>query len=230
MSIDELQEVVLDVTPATREAFAPYGHIVATNVSGQIEPGEAALDLMAGRPRLYIMRLEARVSRFDSIARHCRVTQCLASVGGRPWLLAVAPAADLDDLDAAPAADSIVAFERIQNDALNIIEADIQARTEYAFLGDHEIVTEWRSEHYYRVKAITTIDVDRGVDGVLDEILIQTTIDFRFGLLLGIDIDRYKRANDERIVIRLAFEPQGTDIAIDAEDIVVIAAEDGGGE
>jgi ureidoglycolate lyase len=111
MSIHELQEVVLDVTPATREAFAPYGHIVAANVSGQVEPGEAALDLMAGRPRLYIMRLEARARSFASIARHCRVTQCLASVGGRPWLLAVAPAADLDDLDAAPAADSIVAFE-----------------------------------------------------------------------------------------------------------------------
>ena len=46
-------------------------------------PQEAALDLAAGRPRFYVMRLERRGRSFSTIARHCHVTQCLASAGGR---------------------------------------------------------------------------------------------------------------------------------------------------
>ena len=104
-------EKLIGVRRATASSFAPYGHVVAANASGRVEPGEAALDLAGGRPRFYIMRLEARGRRFHSIARHCRVTQCLASVGGHPWLLGVAPPAGLDDPEAAPDPDAIVGFE-----------------------------------------------------------------------------------------------------------------------
>jgi hypothetical protein len=51
-----------------------------------------ALDLSQGRPRFYIMRLEGRGLGFDRMARHDRVTQCLGTTDGRPWLIAVAPA------------------------------------------------------------------------------------------------------------------------------------------
>jgi len=51
------------------------------------------LDLSQGRPRFYIMRLEGRAGlTFEQMARHDRVTQCLGTIDGRPWLIAVAPA------------------------------------------------------------------------------------------------------------------------------------------
>ena len=107
MASRELEEVTLEVSQATSQTFEPFGHIVRANATGRVEPAEAALDLGEGRPRFYIMRLEGRGRCFDTIARHCRVTQCLASVGGRPWLLAVAPPRDLADTAAVPAVASI---------------------------------------------------------------------------------------------------------------------------
>jgi hypothetical protein len=54
--------------------------------------GDVALDLSQGRPRFYIMRLIGRGPSFDRMARHDRVTQCLGTTDGLPWLIAVAPA------------------------------------------------------------------------------------------------------------------------------------------
>jgi ureidoglycolate hydrolase len=53
---------------------------------------------------------------FSRIARHRRVTQCLGSLGGRDWLIGVAPPGDLGD-DARPRLEDIVAF-RIPGDRI----------------------------------------------------------------------------------------------------------------
>jgi len=46
---------------------------------------------------------------FTRIARHRRVTQCLGSLGGKEWLIGVAPPGDLND-DARPRVEDIAAF------------------------------------------------------------------------------------------------------------------------
>jgi ureidoglycolate hydrolase len=53
---------------------------------------------------------------FSRIARHRRVTQCLGSLGGKEWLIAVAPPGDLCD-EARPRIEDIVAF-RVPGDLI----------------------------------------------------------------------------------------------------------------
>jgi ureidoglycolate hydrolase len=74
------------------EGFAPFGTIGVPLGDGAHGAGDAALDLSQGRPRFYIMRLDERGTEFDRLARHDRVTQCLGTTDGLPWLIAVAPA------------------------------------------------------------------------------------------------------------------------------------------
>ena len=87
MSATELE--VVDLTPKT---FSPFGTVGVPLVDGAHGRGDVALDLLQGRPRFYIMRLEGRGLGFDRMARHNRVTQCLGTTDGLPWLIAVAPA------------------------------------------------------------------------------------------------------------------------------------------
>jgi ureidoglycolate hydrolase len=61
------------------------------SADGSHGPDDIALDLAQGKPRFYLMRLEGRGLAFDRFARHDRVTQCLGTVDGFPWLIAVAP-------------------------------------------------------------------------------------------------------------------------------------------
>eukprot|EP00897_Mesotaenium_endlicherianum_P005753 jgi/Mesen1/5205/ME000258S04305 len=75
----------------TAEAFAPFGQIVGPSEDGvEYGPQDAELDLSQGLPRFYIMRLREKPLAFDCITHHASVTQCLGSVGARPWYLAVA--------------------------------------------------------------------------------------------------------------------------------------------
>ena len=87
MSATELE--VVDLTP---EAFSPFGTVGVPLGDGAHGRGDVALDLSQGRPRFCIMRLEGRGLGFDRMARHNRVTQCLGTTDGLPWLIAVAPA------------------------------------------------------------------------------------------------------------------------------------------
>jgi ureidoglycolate hydrolase len=87
MSATELE--VVDLTP---EAFLPFGTVGVPLGDGAHECGDVTLDLSQGRPRFYIMRLEGRGLGFDRMAQHNRVTQCLGTTDGLPWLIAVAPA------------------------------------------------------------------------------------------------------------------------------------------
>jgi ureidoglycolate hydrolase len=76
----------------TPENFRPYGQVIAASVDGKIYDGtDAQLNLMNGIPRFYIMRLEKKGRRFHKITRHSQCTQCLGSLEGKEWLMAVAP-------------------------------------------------------------------------------------------------------------------------------------------
>ena len=116
---------MLDVRELTAEAFAPYGQVIAPLRTGgrgigavhhdpENAPGEAQLVLGNGEPRLWIMHLPHVGLGFTRIARHRKVTQCLGSLGGKEWLIGVAPPGDLAD-EARPRLADIVAF-RISGD------------------------------------------------------------------------------------------------------------------
>jgi ureidoglycolate hydrolase len=87
MSVTELP--VADLTP---EDFARFGTVGMPLGDGAHGKGDITLDLSQGPPRFYIMRLTGRGLGFDRMARHDRVTQCLGTTDGLPWLIAVAPA------------------------------------------------------------------------------------------------------------------------------------------
>jgi len=117
---------MLEMRELTPEAFAPYGQIVAPLRTGgqgaetaydpETSPTEADLVLENGTPRLWIMHLPHVGLGFSRIARHRKVTQCLGSLGGKEWLIGVAPPGDPSD-DARPRVEDIVAF-RIPGDRL----------------------------------------------------------------------------------------------------------------
>ena len=119
-----LSRHMLDVRELTAEAFLPYGEVImplrtggqgtASNHDPEAAVGEAKLVLSNGEPRLWIMHLPHVGLGFSRIARHRRVTQCLGSLGGKEWLIGVAPPGDLSD-EARPRVDDIVAF-RIPGD------------------------------------------------------------------------------------------------------------------
>jgi ureidoglycolate hydrolase len=106
-----LQERALVAEPISAAAFAPYGDFIAQTEDGvPFGAADARLDLSQGTPRFYVMRLDARPLSFTRITRHLKVTQCLASVGGQSWLIAVAPPLEPDNAKAEPALESIKAF------------------------------------------------------------------------------------------------------------------------
>lgn len=92
--------------------FAPYGDVIETTADGTpFGHHDAVLELDRGAPRFYIMRLTRRLPTFDRITRHCSVTQCLASVYGQRWFLAVCPPDDVDRAGAQPDLSRLAAFE-----------------------------------------------------------------------------------------------------------------------
>lgn len=106
----------LPVEPITADAFKPFGTLIEAAEDGKLfGPDEAQLQITQGIPRFYVMRLHGRPKVFNRITRHLQVTQCLASVGGRPWLLAVAPPDQPDAADGEPDPTAIRAF-RIPGD------------------------------------------------------------------------------------------------------------------
>jgi ureidoglycolate hydrolase len=117
---------MLEVRELTAEGFAPYGQVIAplrtggqgaeTGYDPETSASEAKLVLRNGEPRLWIMQLPHVGLGFSRIARHRRVTQCLGSLGGKEWLIGVAPPGDLSD-DVRPRIEDIVAF-RVPGDRL----------------------------------------------------------------------------------------------------------------
>lgn len=78
-----------EITP---ESFRAYGQVIFPAEDGKLfDETEAQLQLTHGIPRFYIMRLLKKGRQFDRITRHVRCTQCLGSLDGKNWLMAVAP-------------------------------------------------------------------------------------------------------------------------------------------
>ncbi|MGF1489754.1 MAG: ureidoglycolate lyase [Prochloraceae cyanobacterium] len=80
--------------------FKPYGQLITASVDGKpYDSNDAQLELGKGLPRFYIMRLHKRGRKFDRIARHVQCTQCLGSLEGKDWFIAVAPPSATDKPD-----------------------------------------------------------------------------------------------------------------------------------
>lgn len=87
-----LQLVELASQPLTPEDFYPFGELIIPSAYGKhFDSQEARLDLIAGQPRLYIMRSPFHGMTFTRLTRHQRVTQCLGARQDRDWFIAVAP-------------------------------------------------------------------------------------------------------------------------------------------
>jgi ureidoglycolate hydrolase len=94
--------------PITVDNFRPFGQVIFPQSDDTaFGPADAQLTLNAGIPRFYIMRLHQRGTRFHTITRHCRCTQCLGSLEGQIWWLAVAPPSPAS----APKPEEVTAFQ-----------------------------------------------------------------------------------------------------------------------
>jgi len=90
----------LPVEPITPVAFQPYGQLIRPLLDDRpYGPADAQLVLAPGIPRFYLMRLTQRGRRFHTLTRHVSCTQCLGSLAGKSWLLAVAPPSGPDAPD-----------------------------------------------------------------------------------------------------------------------------------
>ena len=84
--------VQLPVQAITSDNFAPFGQLILPTEDGKpFDADDAQLHLSNGIPRFYIMRLEHRGLTFSCITRHQGCTQCLGSLEGKSWMMAVAP-------------------------------------------------------------------------------------------------------------------------------------------
>lgn len=76
----------------TPDNFRRYGQVIFASHDGKAYNVEdAQLNLQNGIPRFYIMRLQSRGRKFHTITRHGQCTQCLGSLEGKDWLIAVCP-------------------------------------------------------------------------------------------------------------------------------------------
>ena len=76
----------------TPENFRSYGQVISASEDGKsFDAEDAQLNLQNGTPRFYIMRLHKKGRKFNKITRHVQCTQCLGSLEGKDWLIAVAP-------------------------------------------------------------------------------------------------------------------------------------------
>ncbi len=80
--------------------FQPYGQLITASEDGKaFDSSDAQLSLDKGIPRFYIMRLHGKGRRFHRITRHLQCSQCLGSLEGKEWLMAVAPPSPGDEPD-----------------------------------------------------------------------------------------------------------------------------------
>jgi len=112
----EAKTIALKIEPITPAGFAPYGTLIERTWDGKpFGADEAQLVVNRGTPRFYIMDLKQREMAFRHITRHLAVTQCLAAVGGKEWVIAVAPPDQPDNPSAKPDITQLRAF-RIAGD------------------------------------------------------------------------------------------------------------------
>ncbi|MEB3220375.1 MAG: ureidoglycolate lyase [Nostocales cyanobacterium 94392] len=91
----------------TPENFQPYGQVIFPSKDGKtFDTEDAQLVLNNGIPRFYIMQLQHRGRKFHNITRHAKCTQCLGSLAGKDWFIAVCPPNNIKE----PALQDIAAF------------------------------------------------------------------------------------------------------------------------
>ena len=91
----------------TAENFQQYGQVIfASEDDKPYDAEDAQLSLQNGTPRFYIMRLKRNGRKFDRITRHSQCTQCLGSLEGKDWFMAVAPSNEAEE----PEIEAISAF------------------------------------------------------------------------------------------------------------------------
>ncbi|MGF1541855.1 MAG: ureidoglycolate lyase [Pleurocapsa sp.] len=82
----------ISAVSVTVDNFKPYGQLITPSSDGKpFDNTDAVLNLANGIPRFYIMRLQQRGRKFHTITRHDRCTQCLGSLAGKDWFMAVCP-------------------------------------------------------------------------------------------------------------------------------------------
>ncbi|MEO1673144.1 MAG: ureidoglycolate lyase [Cyanobacteria bacterium J06631_2] len=102
LTVKQLRAIAIN-----KENFQPYGELITPSPDGKaFDCNDAALQLQNGIPRFYIMHLEERGRTFDKITRHHSCTQCLGSLNGKDWFMAVCPPGEA----AAPDLDCLQAF------------------------------------------------------------------------------------------------------------------------
>jgi len=111
--VPEVQIVTLKVQPMTVESFAPYGELIDT-------VGTVNLDFGGGRPSLCPLIAEFRPFRLDFIGRHKRTTQTYIPLGGVQSIIVVAPPGDPKSKAALPDATKIAAFLNDGKSAFNL--------------------------------------------------------------------------------------------------------------
>ena len=92
----------------TSQNFQPFGQVIWASKDGdKYDKNNAQLILENGVPRFYIMRLKNKGKKFTKITRHVECTQCLGSLEGKEWLMAVAP----PSVEEQPKLENLAAFK-----------------------------------------------------------------------------------------------------------------------
>lgn len=131
----------------TSEKFRPFGQLITPTADGKpYDESDAQLNLQNGTPRFYIMQLHQRGHRFHKITRHSLCTQCLGSLEGKDWLIAVAPPTATPQ----PAIEEIVAFRIPGNCFIKLATGTWHAGPYF----DHEVV------NFYNLELSDTNEVD----------------------------------------------------------------------
>ncbi|MBD2435698.1 ureidoglycolate lyase [Nostoc sp. FACHB-110] len=132
----------------TPENFRRYGQVIFASSDGKaFDAADAQLNLQNGTPRFYIMRLDKRGRKFHKITRHMQCTQCLGSLEGKDWFIAVCP--PYNDLPE-PVLEEIAAFRIPGNCFIKLNEGTWHAGPYF----DHEFVD------FYNLELADTNTVD----------------------------------------------------------------------
>ena len=94
-----MKVVHLKAQPMTRESFAPFGVLIDSR-------GSVEIDLGQGAPSMTGTTAEPREFRFDFMARHRRTMQVFSPLVSSQWIIAVAPPNE----GVAPDVERVVAF------------------------------------------------------------------------------------------------------------------------
>lgn len=139
----------------TPENFQRFGQVIFASSDGKaFDEKDASLNLQNGIPRFYIMRLQKKGRMFHKITRHQQCTQCLGSLEGKDWLIAVCPP---DNDVNEPALEKIAAFRIPGNCFINLYEGTWHAGPYF----EHEFVD------FYNLELADTNVVDHFTHDIL---------------------------------------------------------------